>query len=65
MTLPKEFRKRLGIDRGGVVMASVSEDGIVFHPAVAYPIELYSEERVAEFDQAEEDLARHLAEQRR
>lgn len=65
MTLPKEFRKRLGIDRGGVVMASVSEDGIVFHPAVAYPIELYSEERVAEFDQAEEELARHLAEQRR
>jgi len=64
MTLPKEFRKQLGIDRGGVVMASASGDGIVLHPAVAYPIELYSDERVAEFDEAEKQLARHLAEPR-
>ena len=62
MTLPKELRKRLGVAAGGVVMASASEDGIVLHPAVAYPIELYSDERIAEFDQAEEELARHLSE---
>ena len=65
MTLPKELRKQLGIDRGGVVMASVSEEGIVLHPAVAYPIELYSDERVEEFDQAEKELARRLAEPHR
>ena len=65
MTLPKELRKRLGVDKGGVVMASTSGDGIVLHPAVAYPIELYSDERIAEFDQAEDALARHLSEPRR
>lgn len=65
MTLPKELRKRLGVDGGGVVMASASGDGIVLHPAVAYPIEIYSHERIAEFDQAEEELAQHLSEPRR
>jgi len=43
-------------------MASASGDGIVLHPAVAYPIEVYSDERVAEFDQADKELARHLSE---
>ena len=65
MTLPKELRKQLGVDAGGVVMASVSQDGIVLHPAVAYPIEMYSDERIAEFDQAEQELARHRAGRRR
>jgi bifunctional DNA-binding transcriptional regulator/antitoxin component of YhaV-PrlF toxin-antitoxin module len=65
MTLPKELRKRLGAHRGGVVMASTSGDGIVLHPAVAYPIEVYSDERVAEFDQADKELAQHLTEPRR
>jgi antitoxin PrlF len=65
MTLPKELRKKLGVAAGGVVMASTSGDGIVLHPAVAYPIELYSDERIAEFDQAEAELARKMSEPRR
>ncbi|MBP7828512.1 MAG: AbrB/MazE/SpoVT family DNA-binding domain-containing protein [Kiritimatiellae bacterium] len=65
MTLPKELRKQLGVDGGGVVMASVSGDGIVLHPAVAYPIEIYSDERIAEFDQADKEFSRHLSEPRR
>ena len=65
MTLPKELRKQLGVDAGGVVMASASRDGIVLHPAVAYPIEMYSDERIAEFDRAEQELARHGVGRRR
>lgn len=62
MTLPRELRKRLDVD--GAVLASASGHGIVLHPAVACPIEVYSDERIAEFDQAEEELARHLSEPR-
>jgi bifunctional DNA-binding transcriptional regulator/antitoxin component of YhaV-PrlF toxin-antitoxin module len=61
MTLPKPLRKALGVDRGGVVMATVEENGIVLHPAVAFPIELYSDARVAEFDEADAQLAKKLA----
>ncbi len=64
MTLPKALRKALGVDKGGVVMASAEDDGIVLHPAVAFPIELYSDARIAEFDAADAALARHLPRKR-
>ena len=60
MTLPKPLRKRLGVDKGGIVMADVMEDGIVLHPAAAFPIELYSDTRIAEFDAEDAALAKHL-----
>ena len=60
MTLPKAFRKALGVDKGGVVIADLVPDGLVLHPAVAYPIEMYTDDRVAEFDRADEELGRRL-----
>lgn len=60
MTLPKPIRRILGVDNGGVVIADVSENGILLHPAVAYPIEMYSDARVREFDEADAELGRHL-----
>ena len=60
MTLPKELRRVLGMEKGGVVMAETAEGGILLRPAVAYPIELYTEERVAEFDGAEATLRKHI-----
>ncbi len=60
MTLPKSLRKQLGAERGGVVLASVTHDGIILQPGVAYPIEIYSDARMDEFDQADAELARHL-----
>ena len=60
MTLPKPLRKALGVDGGGVIMAELGEDGLVLHPAVAYPIEMYTDDRVAEFDRADRELSRRL-----
>ena len=65
MTLPKPLRKALGVDKGGVVMADLTEDGIVLHPAVAFPVELYSDARVAEFDEADAALEKHTASKRK
>ena len=60
MTIPKELRRRLGIEKGGVVTAETTEEGILLRPAVAYAIEIYSDKRVAEFDAAEAQLRRKL-----
>ncbi len=65
MTLPKSLRNVLGVDCGGVVMADVTKEGIVLHPAVAFPIELYSDDRVAEFDAADAVLAKHIERKKR
>ena len=60
LTLPKALRKMLGIEKGGVVMAESGAGVVTIKPAVAFPIELYDNERMAEFDRAEVELARHL-----
>lgn len=62
MTLPKALRKTLGVDKGGVVLASAEDGGIVLLPAAAFPVEIYSDSRIAEFDAADAELALHLAE---
>ena len=60
LTLPKSLRKALGIERGGVVMVELSREGLVLKPAVSFPIELYGNERIEEFDKAERELGSHL-----
>jgi AbrB family looped-hinge helix DNA binding protein len=65
LTLPAHLRKTLGLARGGVVMVEAAEGGLLLRPAVAYPIEVYSEERVREFDRAETRLKQRLARTRR
>lgn len=64
MTLPKAIRKSLGVEKGGVVMASEEGGGVVLFPAAAFPIEHYSDERIAEFDEADAALSRRLGEKR-
>jgi len=56
LTLPKKLRRVLGIEKGGVVMIEAAEKGLLLVPAVAYPIELYSDERIREFDKEERAL---------
>jgi len=60
LTLPKAMRHLLGIDHGGRIIAETSEDGILLRPGVAFPIEVYTDARVAEFDAAEAELGKHL-----
>ena len=50
LTLPKEMRKRLGLSGEGHVMAEETSEGIVLKPGAAFPIEIYTDERIAEFD---------------
>lgn len=50
LTLPKAMRKRLGLNGEGQVLAEETPEGVVLKPGAAFPIEIYSDERIAEFD---------------
>lgn len=49
IVMPARLRRKFGIEEGSLVIAEEREDGILIRPAVAYPIEIYTPERKAEF----------------
>jgi bifunctional DNA-binding transcriptional regulator/antitoxin component of YhaV-PrlF toxin-antitoxin module len=60
LTLPKEMRCRLGVEHGGQSIAEETDKGILLRPGIAFPVELYSGRRQAEFRRNnEESLARY------
>ena len=60
LTLPKPLRNAIGLDRGGTVVAEATDGGIVFRSSVTVPIEIYTDERIREFDEADAEVARRL-----
>lgn len=57
VTLPAKLRQAAGIRPEEPIIAETDGDGLILHPAVTLPVEVYTDERVAEFDAAEADLA--------
>jgi antitoxin PrlF len=57
VTLPAKLRKEMGIEADSLLIAETTEEGILIRPAVALPVEVYSEDRLSEFAAAEQDLA--------
>ena len=57
ITLPAKLRQALGLKADDQLIAETTPEGILLRPAVTLPIELYSPQRLAEFDEAERDLA--------
>jgi len=56
VSLPANLRKILGIKAGDQLIGETTRDGLVLRPCVTLPIEIYTQERIAEFDAAEQDL---------
>ena len=54
-TLPREMRLRLGVSANAQVVAEETEQGILLRPEVAFPVEIYSGRRLAEFRRNNED----------
>ena len=54
LTLPKEMRRRLGVNGNGQIIAEETGDGVLLRAGVTFPVELYSEKRLAEFDRNNE-----------
>lgn len=51
ITLPKKMREKLDLRDRCLISLEETPEGILIRPAVAFPIELYSEERLQEFQQ--------------
>lgn len=49
IVVPARMRRKFGIEEGSLVIAEEREDGVLIRPAVSYPIEIYTPERIAEF----------------
>jgi AbrB family looped-hinge helix DNA binding protein len=60
VTLPAKLRKALGLNAGDQLIAETTPDGLLLRPAVTLPVEIYSEKRIREFDQAETELGKIL-----
>jgi len=57
ITLPSKLREALGLAADDQLIAEMTPDGLLLRPAVTLPIELYSAERLREFEAAEAELA--------
>jgi len=54
VSIPKSVLNRLGLEGEVPMLVETTADGaILLRPAAVYPIEIYSEERIAEFDEAD------------
>lgn len=49
LVIPAKLRRRFGIEEGSEVIAEETPEGILIRPAVTVPIEVYADERKAEF----------------
>ena len=61
ITLPARLRQALGLKADDQLIAEPTADGLLLRPAITLPIEIYTPERVREFDAAEADLAAFFA----
>ena len=60
VTLPAKLRRAMGLKADDQIIAETTPEGLLLRPAVTLPIEIYSETRIGEFDQAEAELTRLL-----
>jgi bifunctional DNA-binding transcriptional regulator/antitoxin component of YhaV-PrlF toxin-antitoxin module len=61
VTLPAKLRRALGLRAEGRLIAETTPAGLLLRPALALPVETYSEERIQQFDAAEAELAKVIA----
>ena len=60
ITLPAKLRQALGLKADDQLIAETTPEGLLLRPAVTLPIEMYSDQRVREFDEAEAELEQVL-----
>ena len=60
VTLPAKLRAALGLKPDDHLIAETTPDGLLLRPVVTLPVEVYSDKRIAEFDEAEADLQKVL-----
>lgn len=57
IAIPAKLRRAAGVRPQDNLIAETTPEGILLRPAVTLPIEVYTPDRIAEFDAAEAELA--------
>ncbi|HZM35863.1 MAG TPA: AbrB/MazE/SpoVT family DNA-binding domain-containing protein [Burkholderiales bacterium] len=65
ITLPTKLRRALGLKPDDILIAETTPEGLLLRPSVTLPVEIYSEARVREFDEAEAELHKVLDRKKR
>ena len=60
ITLPAKLRQALGLKAEDHLIAETTPEGLLLRPAITLPLEMYTPERVREFDADETELAAYL-----
>jgi antitoxin PrlF len=60
VSLPAKLRRALGLKPDDQLIAETTPEGLLLRPAVTLPVEIYTEKRIREFDQAEAELEASL-----
>ena len=60
VTLPAKLRQALGLKARDQLIAETTPEGLLLRPAITLAVEIYSEKRIREFDEAEADLDKAL-----
>jgi len=55
IALPKDLIEKYGLELGGQLVIEESEAGLILRPNAKFSVEIYSDERVEEFQQQNED----------
>ena len=68
LTLPANVRKRFGIQNGGAIILEERDNELVLKPAMVLEVEMYTDEQVLAWDEADrldhaerQTVLRHLA----
>lgn len=61
VTLPAKLRQAMGLKADDQLIAETTPQGLLLRPAVTLPLEIYTAERVKEFEAGEAELAAVLA----
>jgi antitoxin PrlF len=65
LTLPAKLRQSLGLKADDQLIAETVPGGLLLRPAVTLPVEMYTDERLAEFKAAEAELGAAMARKKR
>lgn len=65
ITLPAKLRQAMGLKPDDQLIAETTPQGLLLRPAITLPLEMYTPERVQEFDEAEAELAVVLPKRKR
>ena len=60
ITIPAKLRRAFGVQQNDQLIAEQTPEGILLKPSVSIPVEMYTEERIAEFASDEEALRKRF-----